>query len=123
MNLYVGNLPYSTTEEQLQQTFNSFGSVNSVQIIIDRRTNRSRGYGFVEMSTEDGGKKAIEALNGSDFEGRSLRVDQAHNRAGEVSHNTGKPRTNNNQTPRAAANDLDNNASGGVMGFLKGLFN
>ncbi len=123
MNLYVGNLPYTTTEEELQKAFNSFGPVSSVQIIIDRRTNRSRGYGFVEMSTEDGGKKAIEALNGSEYEGRSLRVDEAHNRSGDAPRGAAKPKFNGKGKPKHAANDVDSNPKSGVMSFLKGLFN
>jgi len=69
--LYVGNLSYSVTNEQLQELFSSYGEVKQVNII------GSRGYGFVEMSSPSEAEKAKEALNGSDFEGRTLKVDEA----------------------------------------------
>jgi RNA recognition motif-containing protein len=75
MNLYVGNLPYSTTADDLRTAFGAFGAVTRAQIVIDRETNRSRGFGFVEMST--GGAEAVAALNGSDFHGRRLTVNEA----------------------------------------------
>ncbi|NNL99817.1 MAG: RNA-binding protein, partial [Gammaproteobacteria bacterium] len=75
MNLYVGNLPYTVVDEDLQELFAPFGSVASAEVIIDRRSHRSRGYGFVEMENEAEGRKAIESLNDSEFQGRQLRVD------------------------------------------------
>jgi RNA recognition motif-containing protein len=75
MNLYVGNLPYTTTADDLRATFGTFGTVTRAQIVIDRETNRSRGFGFVEMSS--GGAEAVEALNGSDYNGRRLTVNEA----------------------------------------------
>jgi RNA recognition motif-containing protein len=78
MKLYVGNLPYDTTEDQLIDVFSEYGEVVSAQIMIDRETNRSRGFGFIEMRT--GAQEAIEALNGQDFHGRSLTVNEARPR-------------------------------------------
>ena len=73
--LYVGGLAYSVTDAQLQQLFASHGTVESATIIMDRDTDRSRGYGFVEMSTQEEAEKAIAALNGSVHEGRNLKVN------------------------------------------------
>lgn len=75
--LYVGGLPYSTTEESLSALFAQAGKVESVKVIVDKMTGRSRGFGFVEMSTEDESKKAIEMFNGKEFEGRTLTVNEA----------------------------------------------
>jgi RNA recognition motif-containing protein len=77
MNIYVGNLPFSTTEDDLRAEFEAFGSVSSVKIISDRETGRSRGFGFVEMDDPGEGQSAIEALNGKDMGGRPLRVNEA----------------------------------------------
>ncbi len=74
-NLYVGNLPWSTTEAQLRDLFAEYGEVSSAKIIEDRETGRSRGFGFVEM--ENGADQAIESLNGADFGGRNLKVNVA----------------------------------------------
>lgn len=75
--LYVGNFPYETTEEDLTQLFSQHGTVDSVTIIRDKFDNRSKGFGFVEMSSEEEAEAAIDALNGSEFSGRSIRVDKA----------------------------------------------
>ena len=75
VNLYVGNLPFTTTSEELTQMFSQFGTVTKTQVIMDRDTGRSRGFGFVEMS--DGAEAAIQAMNGADFEGRRLTVNEA----------------------------------------------
>jgi RNA recognition motif-containing protein len=75
MNIYVGNLPYNIAERDLKTAFEQFGKVSSVEIIMDRRTNRSRGYGFVEMPNDKEAMAAINKLNGNDFHGRRLRVD------------------------------------------------
>ncbi len=73
--LYVGGLAYSVTDAQLEQLFASHGTVQSAKVIMDRETDRSRGYGFVEMSTQEEAEKAIAALNGSMHEGRSIKVN------------------------------------------------
>lgn len=80
VNIYVGNLPYSTTDEDLADLFSQFGAVDKSTIINDRETGRSRGFGFVEMSDDDAGKRAIEELNGQDFGGRPLTVNEARPR-------------------------------------------
>ncbi len=73
-SIYVGNLPYSTQEDDLRSVFEAHGNVESVKIIRDRETGRSRGFGFVEMSTEEETSAAITALNGSELGGRTLKV-------------------------------------------------
>jgi len=76
MNIFVGNLPFSASEAELQNLFEEHGEVSSCKIITDRETNRSRGFGFIEMPDADA-ENAINALNGNDFSGRPLRVSQA----------------------------------------------
>jgi RNA recognition motif-containing protein len=75
--LYVGNLPYSATDAELQSIFAQSGTVTSAKVIFDRETNRSKGFGFVEMSTEEEATQAIASFNGADFGGRSLTVNEA----------------------------------------------
>jgi RNA recognition motif-containing protein len=75
--LYVGGLPYSVTEGQLQEIFSAHGTVESARVISDKLTGRSRGFGFVEMNSDAEAKKAIEALNGTQLEGRTLTVSEA----------------------------------------------
>ena len=77
MNIYVGNLPFETTEEHLQVAFTEYGEVTSARVITDRVTGRSRGFGFVEMSDKSEAEAAIKALNGKDFNGRALTVNEA----------------------------------------------
>jgi len=79
--LYVGNLPFSTTEAELRDLFGRHGSVESVKVITDRETGRSRGFAFVEMDA-NGAADAIRALDGTDMGGRSLRVNEAQERSG-----------------------------------------
>ena len=80
MKLYVGNLPYSMTDADLQDLFSQHGTVQSVQIIIDRDTGRSKGFGFVEMSSDQEAQAAIAALNSKEVDGRSLTVNEARPR-------------------------------------------
>jgi RNA recognition motif-containing protein len=75
--LYVGNLTYNVNETDLEALFSPFGSVQSAQIIIDRDTNRSKGFGFVEMGSDDEAQAAIEGLNARDYDGRNLTVNEA----------------------------------------------
>lgn len=75
--LYVGGIPYTTTEAALGDLFAKVGTVTSTSIIIDRMTGRSKGFGFVEMANDEEAKKAIEMYNGQDFEGRKLTVNVA----------------------------------------------
>ena len=80
MKLYVGNLPYSMTDSDLQDLFSAHGTVQSVQIIIDRDTGRSKGFGFVEMGSSEEGQAAIAALHDKDINGRKLTVNEARPR-------------------------------------------
>ncbi len=78
--LYVGNLPYSMRDDDLQQQFAQFGSVNSAKVMVDRDTGRSKGFGFVEMGSRDEAQAAIRGLNGQSFENRALVVNEARPR-------------------------------------------
>ena len=80
--LYVGNLPFSSTEDDLRSVFERHGSVDSVAVITDRETGRPRGFAFVEMSEESAAADAIRALDGSDLGGRSIRVNEAQDKRG-----------------------------------------
>jgi RNA recognition motif-containing protein len=80
MNIYVGNLSWSTTEQELREAFEAYGDVSSVAIIKDKESGRSRGFGFVEMPSREEAEAAIEALDGSDLDGRALKVNQARPR-------------------------------------------
>ena len=76
-NIYVGNLSFDVSETQLQEAFAAFGDVSKANVVTDRMTGRSRGFGFVEMAKDDEGKAAIEALNGSELGGRTITVNVA----------------------------------------------
>lgn len=80
MNIYVGNLSWGTREDDLREAFGAFGEVSSVSIITDRETNKSRGFGFVEMPSDSEARAAIAALNGTDMGGRNLTVNEARPR-------------------------------------------
>lgn len=75
--IYVGNLGFSINDQTLSQKFAQYGTVSSAKVILDRDTNRSKGFGFVEMSSSQEASKAIHALNGSDFDGRQMNVSEA----------------------------------------------
>ena len=75
--LYVGSLPYSTTDDQLRQHFSTAGNVASAQVIVDKFSGRSKGFGFVEMATDEEAQKAIEMFNGQDMGGRNIVVNEA----------------------------------------------
>lgn len=77
LRIYVGNLPYTTQDEDLNEAFSAFGEVESTIVIRDRETGRSRGFGFVEMSDGSSATAAIESLNGKNFQGRNLTVNEA----------------------------------------------
>lgn len=79
--LYVGNLPYSVTDESLREAFSPHGEVVSASVVMDRATGRSRGFGFVEMSTSEAAEKATQAMNGALLDGRPLTVNEARERA------------------------------------------
>jgi RNA recognition motif-containing protein len=80
-NIYVGNLPFSVTEDELRELFERHGTVESCKVITDRDTGRARGFGFVEMNDDDAAK-AMQALDGQEFGGRELRVNEARERRG-----------------------------------------
>jgi RNA recognition motif-containing protein len=92
--LYVGNLAYNTTEDGLRNHFSAFGSVVSVKIIFDRDSGNSKGFGFIEMSTDEEGDAAIAGANGKDYDGRQLRVNEAMD----------KPRFGNDSKPHGRRN-------------------
>ena len=96
--LYVGGLPYSVTDGQLQELFSAHGSVESAKVIADKFTGQSRGFGFVEMSSGSEAQSAISALNGTQYEGRTLVVNEA------------KPQTNRNS---GGGGGRDNRSGGG----------
>jgi len=80
MNIYVGNLSYSVDDNSLKSLFEDFGEVKSAKVITDRETGRSKGFGFIEMDDDNSGTNAIENLNGKEFEGRTLRINEARPR-------------------------------------------
>lgn len=80
MDIYVGNLPYAATDQELQDLFETHGSVTSARVIIDKYTGRSKGFGFVEMPDRDEAQKAIDAINEQDFLGRNVRVNESRPR-------------------------------------------
>lgn len=80
MNIYVANIAYSAKDQDLRELFEAYGEVTSAKIIMDKATNRSRGFGFVEMSDDNSGRAAIEATNGHPFHGRDLVVNEARPR-------------------------------------------
>lgn len=90
--LYVGNLAWTVTDQDLQEVFSEAGKVDSAQVIIDRATNRSRGFGFVEMDSDDAAESAIKKLNGRDIKGRAIRVNEAQARAGGERRGGGRDR-------------------------------
>ena len=77
IKLYVGNLSFNTGSAELEQLFSSIGTVESASVVEDRETGRSRGFGFVEMASKEDGERAIAELDGKDFEGRSIKVNEA----------------------------------------------
>jgi RNA recognition motif-containing protein len=80
MKIYVGNMSFTTTENSLREKFEEFGTVEEAVVITDRETGRPRGFGFVTMPNNDEGKSAIDSMNEADFEGRTLKVNEARPR-------------------------------------------
>ena len=93
MNIYVSNLSFHTSEEDLKNLFGKYGTVNSAKIIMDRETNRSRGFGFIEMPSTEEGQAAIKGLNQKDIQGRQLSVSIAREKENSVSRQS-FPRNN-----------------------------
>ena len=92
MNIYVGNLAFATTEQELQQTFAAFGNVQSAKLVTDRESGRARGFGFVEMENKSEAIKAISALNGSSLNDRDMVVNESRPREdrGSSNRNSGR---------------------------------
>jgi RNA recognition motif-containing protein len=80
MNIFVGNLAFTTTEQELRQLFESYGTVDAIRVMLDRETGRSRGFGFVEMPDSQAAQEAIAGLNGTSLAGRTLTVNEARPR-------------------------------------------
>jgi RNA recognition motif-containing protein len=95
MNIYLGNLPYTATEASIKELFEGFGDVATAKIVTDKFTGASRGFGFVEMPNADEAQKAIAELNGKEFQGRKLVVNESRPR-----ENTGGYSNNNSRGPR-----------------------
>lgn len=132
MNIYVGNLPYSVRDQELRETFEAHGTVTAAEVIFDKRTRRSRGYGFVEMASEVEAKRAIEALNGKELHGRELRVDASQPKTDKPLREDGgeeraprrapAPNTPHAAHAREAATPARTEAPAGIKGFFKRLF-
>ncbi|NTU93572.1 MAG: RNA-binding protein [Chlorobiaceae bacterium] len=80
MNIYIGNLPYGVSEDDLRDAFSQFGQVQSANIITDKFSGRSKGFGFVDMPNDSEGREAIESMNDKDFKGRTIKVNEARPR-------------------------------------------
>ncbi len=100
-SIYVGNLPYAITEDSLKEIFSEFGNVVSSRIITDKSTGRSKGFGFIEMSTEEEANAAIQALDNGEIDGRSIRVNLAKPKED-------RPKKFNNRPPRKFNNRFGN---------------
>ena len=122
MNIYVGNLPYSIRDDELRATFAPFGDVESAEVIVDRRTRRSRGYGFVKMRSDDDGRKAIAALDGHELQGRALRVDQSKPKTGNETSPPQAQGTAQSAAPRPETAPPAVAGGGGLFGFFRKLF-
>lgn len=97
MKLYVGNLPHAVTDEELRQVFVPYGTVKSAMVIMDQITEKSRGFGFVEMSQMTEGLAAIQGLNGKPLQGRSLTVNEARPRENRNERSGGRDRRNDDR--------------------------
>ena len=108
MNIYLGNLSYAATENTIRELFEGFGQVTTVKIVTDKFTGSSRGFGFVEMSSDDEAQRAIAELNGKEFQGRKMVVNESRPR-----ENTGR----DNRPPRREGSGFNNNREGGNRNF------
>ena len=117
ISVYIGNLPYDVTEEQVLELFAPFGEVNRAALVKDRETGRPRGFGFVEMPNDDEARKAIEGLSGKDYEGRPLTVNEARNRSAQRnSANLSRSAHKDDQADDSSTgdeNDADSDTSSG----------
>ncbi|MBD1386958.1 RNA-binding protein [Mucilaginibacter rigui] len=117
MNIFVGSLPYSLQEADLQELFEAYGEVTTVKIIIDRESGRSKGFGFVEMSDDEAAQKAISGLNGSEVSGRSIAVSQAEDKKPGDRRSGGFG--GGNRGGGGGGYSRDNNRGGGGGGYSK----
>lgn len=92
MDIYVGNLAYSTTDEALNALFAQYGTVNSARVCVDRMSGRSKGFGFVDMPNQEEAQAAVDAINGREVDGRPLRVNESHPKPREERRSFGGPR-------------------------------
>ena len=92
MDIYVGNLAYATTDDGLRAAFAAHGEVTAARVVTDRMTKRSKGFGFVEMPNREEAQKAIDAINGNDFQGRALRVNESQPKPREERRGGFRPR-------------------------------
>jgi RNA recognition motif-containing protein len=111
MNIYVGNLAYSTNENSLREIFEKYGQVTTAKVVTDKFTGSSRGFGFIEMPDDTEAQKAINELNGSDFEGRKLVVNESRPR-----ESTGR----DNRPPRRDGGGYNGGSGGGYNGGRDG---
>lgn len=117
MNIFVGSLPYSLQEADLQELFEAYGEVTTVKIIMDRESGRSKGFGFVEMSDDEAAQKAISGLNGSEISGRSIAVSQAEDKKpGDRRSGGGGGFGGGNRGGGGGGYSRDNNRGGGGGG-------
>jgi cold-inducible RNA-binding protein len=119
MKLYVGNLSYQTTNEELESFFSQAGEVASAMVILDRQTGRSRGFGFVEMANNEDGTSAIEQFHGADFKGRALTVNEAQPRE-ERSFGGGAPRRSSSGPRNGGGGGYGGGNGGGGGGRSRG---
>lgn len=100
MRLYVGNISFNATQDSLREAFSAFGEVSTINVVTDRDTGQPRGFGFVEMSSDSEGQAAINGLNGTELEGRSLNVNEARPRPERGGFGGGNDRGGGRQTRR-----------------------
>lgn len=121
ISIYVGNLPYDTTTEQLVELFGQYGEVHRASLVNDRETNRPRGFGFVEMPNRDEAEKAIEALGGNDFNGRPMTVNEARKTSDRNAGNASRaaqPSRNDDGMNEDSGDQGDSGDSGGYSNKL-----
>lgn len=131
MNIYVGNLAYSVKDAELRNAFAAFGEVVSAEVVINKHTGRSRGYGFVRMAKAEEGRAAVKALDGQELHGRAMRVDESkpetdkRSRSNEGRRSNSDARPARRVRPREAATAAPSSppkSGGGLLGFVKDLF-
>ncbi len=124
MNIYVGNLAYSVTDAELKSVFEPYGQVVSAEVIIDKRTRRSRGYCFVRMASDAEGRAAIQALDGREFQGRPLRVDESKPGGQDKRPQAGggRPSRSHGRQQRPATPPAPAAPAGGILSFFKKIF-